>query len=147
MLEHDQMLLTKYHQEYRRRGASTGIRNTLVHGICITISASVFHDTRPKFSGHSTEEDCEFRVNLLPSSAVLSDLPARNESDWVGEGYGVTQEVRNLGSARSEGMFDRAKGRARQDGLVRGDTAQLLNTFRCDMYNNCQYYACQRASR
>ena len=63
------------------------------------------------------------------------------------ERNGVVQEVRNLGSARSEGVYDGAKRRARQDGLVRGDTAQLFNTFRREMYNRREHYACQCASR
>ena len=35
MLERDQMLLTKYHQEFYRRSAWTGIRTTPVRRICL----------------------------------------------------------------------------------------------------------------
>lgn len=82
MFEHDQMLLTKYHEEYFRLSASTGIRTTPVRGFCHC----------PKFSGHGTEAVCEFRDKLLPSYAVLSDSQARNErrlsgrEEWCGPG-------------------------------------------------------------
>jgi hypothetical protein len=32
-------------------------------------------------------------------------------------------------------MYDEAKGRAKQDGLVRGDSVQQLDAPRYDMYN------------
>lgn len=63
------------------------------------------------------------------------------------ERNGVVQEVRNLGSVRSEDVYDVAKGRTKQDGLVRGGTVRQFNTFRYDMYNRCERYACQCASR